>query len=112
MNWLLLLLVSLLTSGGQLCQKQAMVQWQTRNHSPLWRNPWLVAGLTAMGLAMLLWIWLLQQLPLGLAYPMLSLNFIWVNLAAHYWFKEPLTPRHWLGTLAILLGISLLGVAR
>ena len=112
MIWLLLLLVSLLTSAGQPCQKQAMVQYQTQSHSPLWRNPWLVVGLTAMGLGLLLWIWLLQRLHLGSAYPMLSLNFVWVNLAAHYWFKEPLTPRHWLGTLAILLGISMLGVAR
>lgn len=112
MSWLLLLMVSLLTSAGQLCQKQAMLQWQAPNAPPLWRNAWLVAGLAAMGVGLLLWIWLLQLLPLGLAYPMLSLNFIWVNLAAHYWLKEPLTPRHWLGTLAILLGIILLGVAR
>ncbi len=112
MSWLLLLMVSLLTSAGQLCQKQAMLQWQAPNAPSLWRNNWLVAGLAAMGVGLLLWIWLLQQLPLGLAYPMLSLNFIWVNLAAHYWFKEPLTPRHWLGTLAILLGISMLGVAK
>lgn len=112
MNGLLLLLVSLLTSAGQLCQKQAMLQCQNRSGPPLWRNPWLGAGLTAMGLALLLWLWLLQRLPLGLAYPMLSLNFVWVNLAAHYWFKEPLTPRHWLGTLAILLGISMLGVTQ
>ena len=109
MSWLGLLLVSVMTSLGQLCQKQAMVQ-STSACCPLWRNLWLHAGLALMGLALLLWLYLLQQVPLSIAYPMLSLNFVWVNLAAHYWFAEPLSWRHWQGTALILLGITLLGV--
>lgn len=109
MSWLGLLLVSVMTSLGQLCQKQAMVQ-NSQDLRPLWCNLWLHAGLGLMGAALLLWLYLLQQVPLSIAYPMLSLNFVWVNLAAHYWFAEPLSWRHWQGTALILLGISLMGV--
>jgi undecaprenyl phosphate-alpha-L-ara4N flippase subunit ArnE len=31
---------------------------------------------------MLLWLSVLQSIPVSVAYPMLSLNFVWVTLAA------------------------------
>jgi hypothetical protein len=31
---------------------------------------------------MLLWLSVLQSIPVSIAYPMLSLNFVWVTLAA------------------------------
>jgi undecaprenyl phosphate-alpha-L-ara4N flippase subunit ArnE len=43
---------------------------------------WLGLALACLGLGMLFWLLVLQSIPVGIAYPMLSLNFVWVTLAA------------------------------
>ena len=110
MTWCLLILASLLSFAGQLCQKQA-----TRPASKAGRRRhislWLGLALACLGLGMLAWLLVLQKLPVGLAYPMLSLNFVWVTLAAWGIWREPVSARHWLGVGLIIVGIVTLGGA-
>ena len=40
---------------------------------------------------------------------MLSLNFIFITLAARGIWKEPISARHWLGVGLIIIGIIALG---
>lgn len=113
MNIILLLLSSMLACTGQLMQKQA-VHWWARHperQSVLAKllNPWLVASIAALGSGMLCWLWLLRSVPLSLAYPMLSLNFVFVALAAWLLFGERLSWRYIGGLLLIMTGIILLG---
>ncbi|MEO3991845.1 4-amino-4-deoxy-L-arabinose-phosphoundecaprenol flippase subunit ArnE [Pseudocitrobacter cyperus] len=103
-NVILLLLASLLSSGGQLCQKQAALLSDKRK---LWLWLALAVGMLAAGMAV--WLAVLQRIPVSLAYPMLSLNFVWVTLAARFIWRERVTARHWLGVALIILGIVLLG---
>ena len=42
---------------------------------------------------------------------LLSLNFVWVTLAAWKIWHEPVTTRHWLGVGLIITGIFILGSA-
>ena len=70
-----------------------------------------VAG-TGAGLSwscMVLWLLVLQNVPVGIAYPMLSLNFVWVTLAAVKLWHEPVSLRHWCGVAFIIGGIVILG---
>ncbi|CNE89509.1 4-amino-4-deoxy-L-arabinose-phosphoundecaprenol flippase subunit ArnE [Yersinia nurmii] len=111
MSYLLLLMVSLLTCAGQLCQKQAAQIWATdqprrRAHTVRW----LATAVLLLGLGMLLWLRLLQHLPLSIAYPMLSFNFVLVTLASRFFFGETVGVRHWLGIVAIMLGILLMSL--
>ena len=111
MDILLLLLVSLLTSAGQMLQKQAVISWQRTPHG-YWQklaSPWLLGSIAALGCGMLLWIYLLQRLPLSMAYPMLSLNLVLVLLGSRLFFREPVSSRNWLGVAAIIVGALLLG---
>ena len=62
-----------------------------------------------LGLGMLLWLLVLQQIPVSVAYPMLSLNFVWVTLAARTIWHEPVSRRHWAGVALIIVGIILVG---
>ncbi|MFP1527264.1 4-amino-4-deoxy-L-arabinose-phosphoundecaprenol flippase subunit ArnE [Escherichia coli] len=81
MIWLTLVFASLLSVAGQLCQKQAtcfVAINKRRKHIVLWPG----LALACLGLAMVLWLLVLQNVPVGIAYPMLSLNFVWVTLAA------------------------------
>lgn len=57
---------------------------------------------------MLLWLSVLQSIPVSVAYPMLSLNFVWVTLAARG-SGEPVARRHWVGVGLIVVGIVVLG---
>ncbi|EHG6156082.1 4-amino-4-deoxy-L-arabinose-phosphoundecaprenol flippase subunit ArnE [Escherichia fergusonii] len=108
MIWLVLILASLLSVTGQLCQKQAtrpVAINKRRKHIALW----LGLGLVCLGLAMVLWLLVLQTVPVGIAYPMLSMNFVWVTLAATKLWHEPVSFRHWCGVAFIIGGIVILG---
>lgn len=102
MNTLLILLASLLSCAGQLCQKQA-----TTPHAALWR--WLALSVLLLGLAMLVWLRVLQTTPVGVAYPMLSLNFIFVTLAARWLWHEAIPLRHAAGIVLIVIGVAVMG---
>ncbi|MFI8319074.1 4-amino-4-deoxy-L-arabinose-phosphoundecaprenol flippase subunit ArnE [Kosakonia cowanii] len=107
-SWIWLGAASLLSCLGQLCQKQA-----TRPASGASRGRhvglWLALALLALGAGMVLWLLVLQRIPVGVAYPMLSLNFVWVTLAARAIWHERITLRHAFGLVLIIAGVALLG---
>jgi len=103
-NLLLVLFTSLLSCGGQLCQKQA-----ARQRTRYGVIGWLLSGLLLLAAGMLIWLRVLQRLPVSLAYPMLSLNFMLVALAARLIWREKLSRQQWLGTLLIVVGVALMG---
>ena len=113
MTWLLIAAVCLLTSLGQVAQKLAVSGWRRRptNLGGKVRSPWLWVALVSMGLALLLWLMVLQRLEVGVAYPMLSLNFVLVTLVARYVLAEPTDGRHWLGVALIVAGVAAMGLA-
>lgn len=104
-----ILAVNLLTCAGQLAQKQA-ASGEPKNRSRQ-RHVliWLGISLLCLGSAMLLWLSVLQRVPVGVAYPMLSLNFILVTLAARWFWHETITARQWLGIALIVLGVIFVG---
>ena len=108
---LLLLTAGLLTCMGQVSQKFAVESW--RDMPDGWalklRSPWLWSALVCLGLGLLVWLLVLQRLEVGIAYPMLSLNFVLVTLMARFVFHEPIDGRHWLGVALVIAGVVLLG---
>lgn len=108
-GYLLVLVVSIVTCAGQLCQKQA-AQIGPGNVGRVLR--WLVLAVGLLGFAMLLWLRVLQQLPLSIAYPMLSINFVLITLSARWIFKEHVDRRHWIGVGFIMLGIALMSISQ
>lgn len=105
MSILLIILASLLSCAGQLCQKQATTVSGGRHPLLLW----LGGSILLLGLAMLIWLRVLQTVPVGVAYPMLSLNFIFVTLAARWLWRETLSLRHALGVVLIVAGVAIMG---
>ncbi|CDF86048.1 hypothetical protein PKB_4724 [Pseudomonas knackmussii B13] len=101
MTALLLAIACLLTCLGQIAQKLAVESWSAREHSALQKilSPWLLLAIACLGFGLLAWLLVLQRLPVGIAYPMLSINFVLVTLAARYLFREPVDARHWLRLL-------------
>ncbi len=114
-GYLLLLCTVLLTGAGQIFQKQAAQRLQApadqpgRLASALGR---LACAVVCLALGMATWLGVLQRLPVGLAYPMLSLNFVMVALASRCIFDEMVSARHWRGIAVIMLGIVLMGIGQ
>jgi undecaprenyl phosphate-alpha-L-ara4N flippase subunit ArnE len=107
-----LLAACLLTCLGQIAQKHAVEAWRTPHAPRGWArlgNAWLWLALASLGLGLLLWLLILQHFEVSVAYPMLSLNFVLITLAARWIFHEHIDRRHWLGVTAIMLGVLCLG---
>lgn len=47
------------------------------------RNPYLLCGLALYGVTPIAWVWLLRSIPLNVAYPFMSLAFIFVPVLSH-----------------------------
>ncbi|MFT4274206.1 MAG: 4-amino-4-deoxy-L-arabinose-phosphoundecaprenol flippase subunit ArnE [Pantoea sp.] len=107
MNLLLILLVSLLSCAAQLCQKHAA--WIGRREGKARLLMWIALSMLLLGLAMLLWLVVLRLVPVSVAYPMLSLNFVLVALAARLIWRESFSLRQIIGTLLIVAGVALMG---
>jgi len=107
-GFFLVLVVSAITCAGQLCQKQAA---QVSGKGLFYVLRWLGLAVLLLGIAMLLWLRVLQLLPLSLAYPMLSLNFVIITLCARWFFHEYVDGRHWCGVALIMSGIALMSIS-
>ncbi|AZC31048.1 4-amino-4-deoxy-L-arabinose-phosphoundecaprenol flippase subunit ArnE [Pseudomonas chlororaphis] len=110
MSLLLLLVACLLTCLGQIAQKFAVESWRGQPSGALdkLRSPWLWLALASLGLGLLVWLLVLQRVEVGIAYPMLSLNFVLITLIARFVFHETIDRRHWLGVALVLGGVLLL----
>ncbi|WIE47228.1 4-amino-4-deoxy-L-arabinose-phosphoundecaprenol flippase subunit ArnE [Pseudomonas sp. GM17] len=110
MSLLLLLAACLLTCLGQIAQKFAVESWRGQPSGALAKlhSPWLWLALASLGLGLLVWLLVLQRVEVGIAYPMLSLNFVLITLIARFVFHEAIDRRHWLGVALVLAGVLLL----
>lgn len=71
-------------------------------------NPHFLAGFACYGISILVWIMALSRVPVGIAYPMLSIGYVINAFAAWYLFGETLTSGRWLGIGFIVVGVYLL----
>ncbi|AOM40323.1 4-amino-4-deoxy-L-arabinose-phosphoundecaprenol flippase subunit ArnE [Xenorhabdus hominickii] len=112
-NIVLLILVSLLTCAGQLCQKQAVICWQRDTpYKGVSIAIWLSGAILLLGIGMVFWLRLLQFLPLSIAYPMLSINFVVVTLIGQFLYQEKVGLKHWIGVFVIMFGILLMSLSQ
>ncbi|AIZ33053.1 4-amino-4-deoxy-L-arabinose-phospho-UDP flippase [Pseudomonas parafulva] len=110
---LLILATSLLTCCGQIAQKFTAQSWAAlASGTSRWAIldcpwPWLASISLVLGLGC--WLGVLRHMDVGVAYPMLSLNFVLVALAGRYLFGEVLPGRNLAGIALIASGVLMLG---
>jgi len=73
-------------------------------------NKYLVAALVVYGLATGLWVALLRQVPLHVAYPFVALAFFFVPVMAHWVLGEPLRWQTLAGAAVIFVGVWVSGL--
>lgn len=77
----------------------------------LFATPWMWAALVVYGIATVLWVVLLQRVPLSRAYPFAALGFVLVPAAASWLFAEHLGPLYLVGAALVVAGIITIGLA-
>lgn len=117
MNYLpLILLGVLLNAAAQLLLKQGMRA--TGHFAFAWNqivpvgmqvfaNPYVLAGLLAYVVSVVVWLLVLSRVEVSYAYPMLSVGYIVNAIAAYYLFQEDLSLLRVSGILIITLGVYL-----
>ena len=104
-----LLLFAVLLSTGQIMfkfvAKTMPVLNSFANILSLAANPWFYGAMLCYGASTLLWIYLLQKLPLSYAYPFVAIGFVLIPIFSFFIFNEVLKFQYFVGVVFIILGI-------
>ena len=103
---------SIMMAAGQVLFKLAAAHAPVLNTFSsllsLFSNYWLWGALTLYGISTILWMIVLQNVSLSVAYPFVALGFVVVPLASYVVFKEPLNWQYGVGILLILVALKLI----
>jgi undecaprenyl phosphate-alpha-L-ara4N flippase subunit ArnE len=61
----------------------------------------------SVSLAMIIWVYVLKKYDFSLAYPLVSLSYVFGLLASYFIFHETIYWTRWVGVLVILIGVFL-----
>ena len=70
--------------------------------------PWFYFALLVYGLATVLWLYILQRIPLSIAYPFSALAMLIVPIFSFLIFKERLSYSYFMGSILIVSGIAII----
>ena len=70
-------------------------------------EPWLIAGIATYVIEFIVWIRVLALVPLGIAFPIASLNILGITLASHFFLGEAIGRKQWLGVVLITAGVAI-----
>ena len=68
-------------------------------------TPWIIVGFVCYGLSSVLWLDVLSKLDFSLAFPMVSLTYVFSQIIGHFLFHETIGPARLLGVVLILAGL-------
>jgi undecaprenyl phosphate-alpha-L-ara4N flippase subunit ArnE len=103
----------LFLAGGQVflkfgLEKVGRFTWTRTFFREFFTNWWLLASGLSMVAASVIWFYILKHHDLSLAYPLISISYIFGTLAAVFLFHETVPPTRWVGVLFIMIGVAFL----
>jgi multidrug transporter EmrE-like cation transporter len=104
----------MLGAVGQFVLKLASGELQTGNG--LWHlavsmfNLKMISAVSCFVISMLMWIFVLRKMELSIAYPMVSLGYVFVMLLSFFFLQENLYLTKLLGTGLIVSGVIVLNL--
>ncbi len=115
-----LLLFVILMCSGQILFKKTAIELATTgiNNSNnllyllfnVLKIPYFFIALFIYGFATFYWLYLLQKIPLSLAYPFTALAMVIIPILSVYLFKEAVNLSYWIGAFLIFLGIIIISL--
>lgn len=105
----LAILQSVLLAGGQVFLKFALQKmlpfgWNKEFWTNLLLNWQFAACGILFGVSFVLWMYIVKHYPLSVAYPMISLSYVFGMLAAIFFFHEAVSVCKWIGVVFIMIG--------
>lgn len=71
----------------------------------LFRTPWVIIGFVCYGIAAILWLDVLSKLDFSMAFPMVSLTYVFAILIGRFIFQETVGLDRIVGVLLIITGL-------
>ena len=105
---MLLMMTILCTSTAQILQKQAAMELSDSSNQSALFNPSIIKSMALLVCGMGLWLLVLNNMDVSVAYPLLSANFIVVHLMAKWKFREEIPAHRIMGALIIIAGMAFL----
>lgn len=105
---MLVITCTILTSIGQILFKYSTARMDS--FYAIITNIPLILGLIIYLMASVLLIVALRSGHLSVLYPFVALSFVWVTLLSIFLFNEHVATHNWLGIIAIIIGVSLIGM--
>ena len=84
------------------------LSWTWKFFRDFFTNWWLLASGLSMIVASIIWFYILKHHDLSLAYPLISISYIFGTLAAVFIFHETVPLTRWIGVLLIMTGVAFL----
>ena len=105
----LAIIQSLLLAGGQVLLKCALNRmlpfaWTFDFWKSVFANWQFAACGLCYGAGSILWFYIIKNFPFSMAYPLVSLSYVFGMIAAIVFFHEPVNMTKWLGVLLIMAG--------
>ncbi|MCF2738815.1 EamA family transporter [Bacteroides caecigallinarum] len=106
-------LQSILLASGQVLLKFGLANMKPFGWNLVfWRSVFLnwqfAASGVSFGLASILWMYIIKKYPLSMAYPLISLSYVFGLIAAILFFHESVGMIKWLGVFLIMCGCYLI----
>lgn len=119
--FLILLAAELFGVAGQVLYKKGVVKIGTPNFRDI-RScvnfackllfvPEITAGFVSIVMGLIVWLMVLAQADLTIAYPIGSVQYILTLAAAHFFLDEKINRLKLIGTLLVMVGIALVSVS-
>ena len=89
-------------------EKSGAFSWTWKFFRDFFTNWWMLGSGLSMVAATILWFYILKNNQLSLAYPLISISYIFGTLAAVFVFHETVPLARWFGVLLIMVGVAFL----
>ncbi len=70
-------------------------------------SPYVFSGLLCYVISMIIWLWILSQIDLSYARPIVALGYVIVTLYSYFFLNETFGWDRWVGIILIIIGVIL-----
>ncbi len=116
----LIIFVLLMCTGQILFKKTALILSQSNlavnfnkileTFITLIKIPYFFLALIVYASATLFWLFILQKIPLSIAYPFTALAMVIIPILSIFLFQEKLSFNYWIGAAFIVIGIFIISI--
>lgn len=111
--WFQLLLEALLVTASEVLLKIGAAETAAPGTAGEWlglsglASLWVWGGIACLVLSFLCWIYVLQHIPISIAFPLSNVVHILVPISSWIFLEETISMRRWAGIFVLLCGLAL-----